>query len=233
MALEGLSIAEQWFHPLLWGGCYRVQAHSTHHPIGQSIGQRRCWGKEETWIGEPADWEDVRLVPQNNNLVGAWMPGSFMDQRCGEVIKQSKKIIQFLQISPRKASLRQGDVLVSFPFSPSQVGRVRLSPCEPNKAQGSGRGGPAGLLEADHYVCLSSGSAGKQPDCPCMRHKRHEFDPWVIKIHWRRKWLPTAVFLPGEFHEQRSLVDYSPWACEESDMTWVHEHIHIITKAAK
>ena len=31
------------------------------------------------------------------------------------------------------------------------------------------------------------------------------------KIPWRRKWQPTPVFLPGEFHEQRSMVDYSPW----------------------
>ena len=24
------------------------------------------------------------------------------------------------------------------------------------------------------------------------------FDPWVGKIPWRRKWQPTAVFLPGK-----------------------------------
>ena len=29
-------------------------------------------------------------------------------------------------------------------------------------------------------------------------------------IPWRRKWLPTLVFLPGESHGQRSLADYSP-----------------------
>ena len=45
------------------------------------------------------------------------------------------------------------------------------------------------------------------------------FDPWVGKIPWRREWLPTPVFLPGESHGQRSLVDYSPWNCTESDMT--------------
>ena len=28
---------------------------------------------------------------------------------------------------------------------------------------------------------------------------------------WRREWLPTPVFLPGESHGQRSLVGYSPW----------------------
>ena len=29
------------------------------------------------------------------------------------------------------------------------------------------------------------------------------FDPWVGKIFWIRKWLPTPVFLPEEFHGQR------------------------------
>ena len=24
------------------------------------------------------------------------------------------------------------------------------------------------------------------------------FDPWVGRIPWRREWLPTPVFLPGE-----------------------------------
>ena len=31
------------------------------------------------------------------------------------------------------------------------------------------------------------------------------FDLWVRKITWRREWLPTPVFLPREFHEQRGL----------------------------
>ena len=30
---------------------------------------------------------------------------------------------------------------------------------------------------------------------------------------------PTPVFLPGESHEQRSLVGFSPWGCSELDMT--------------
>ena len=41
--------------------------------------------------------------------------------------------------------------------------------------------------------------------------------PWVRKIPWRRRWQPTPVFLPGEFHGQRSLVDYCSWGHKESD----------------
>ena len=32
-------------------------------------------------------------------------------------------------------------------------------------------------------------------------------NPWVGKIPWGRKWQPTPVFLPGDFHGQRSLAD--------------------------
>ena len=35
----------------------------------------------------------------------------------------------------------------------------------------------------------------------------------------RKKWQPSAVFLPGEFCGQRSLAGYSPWGYQESDMT--------------
>ena len=33
----------------------------------------------------------------------------------------------------------------------------------------------------------------------------------VRKIPWRREWLSSPVFLPGELHGQRSLESYSPW----------------------
>ena len=41
----------------------------------------------------------------------------------------------------------------------------------------------------------------------------------VGKIPWRREWLPTPVFLPGESHGQRSLVGCVPWGHKESDTT--------------
>ena len=47
--------------------------------------------------------------------------------------------------------------------------------------------------------------SGKEFVSQCRRHWRWMFDPWVGKIPWSRKWQPTPVFLPGKFHEQRSL----------------------------
>jgi len=52
---------------------------------------------------------------------------------------------------------------------------------------------------------------------PAVRRPR--FNPWVWKIPRRREWLPTPVFLPGEFHEQSSLAGYSLWGCKELDIT--------------
>ena len=37
-----------------------------------------------------------------------------------------------------------------------------------------------------------------------------QVQPCVGKIPWRRERQPTPVFLPGDFHGQRSLVGYSP-----------------------
>ena len=42
---------------------------------------------------------------------------------------------------------------------------------------------------------------------------------------WRRAWQPTPVFLPGDFHGQRSLVGYSPLDGKESDTTEQLTHV--------
>ena len=52
-----------------------------------------------------------------------------------------------------------------------------------------------------------------------LQCRRLRFDPWVRKIPWRREWLPSPVFLPGEFHGQRSLAGYSQWGCKKADTT--------------
>ena len=40
----------------------------------------------------------------------------------------------------------------------------------------------------------------------CLQGRRCGFDPWVRKVPWGRKWLPTPAFLPGKSHGERSLV---------------------------
>ena len=64
-----------------------------------------------------------------------------------------------------------------------------------------------------YHPCMGfpGGASGKESDCQCRRHKKHEFNPWVGKILWRRAWKLSPVFLPGKFHGQRSLMGDSPW----------------------
>ena len=52
-----------------------------------------------------------------------------------------------------------------------------------------------------------------------LQCRRPEFNPGVEEIPRRKTWQPTLLFLPGEFHEQRSLAGYSPWGWKELDTT--------------
>ena len=78
--------------------------------------------------------------------------------------------------------------------------------------------------------CLPRWLNGKESTCQCRRHRRHEFDPWVGKVPWRRKWQPMPVFLSGESHGPRSL-----WTIVHGvPKTWtrlsVHTHTHTHTR---
>ena len=53
----------------------------------------------------------------------------------------------------------------------------------------------------------------------CLQCGRPGFNPGVRQIFWRRKWLSTPVFLPGESHGEMSLAGYSPRGHKELDMT--------------
>ena len=60
-----------------------------------------------------------------------------------------------------------------------------------------------------YYILFIFGTSGKEPACQCWSFRSRGFNPWVRKIPWRRAWLPTPVFLPGESHGQRNLVGHS------------------------
>ena len=79
----------------------------------------------------------------------------------------------------------------------------------------------------------TSGTSTSGTSCQCRRHNRLEFDPWVRKIPWSRKWQPMSVFLPGKYHGQRSLVGCSPWGYKESETTERLSVIHMGKKVGK
>ena len=49
----------------------------------------------------------------------------------------------------------------------------------------------------------------------------HETEQSNAFMHWRRKWQPTPVFLPGESQAWQSLVGCRLWGRTESDTTEV------------
>ena len=67
------------------------------------------------------------------------------------------------------------------------------------------------------HSLLSSLVAQSVKSLPGMR------ETWVQSLAQEdplgRKWQPTPVFLPGEFHGQSCLVDNSPWGHKELDTT--------------
>ena len=50
-----------------------------------------------------------------------------------------------------------------------------------------------------------------------VRHSRATSLSLFTFMHWRRKWQPTPVFLPGESQGQGSLVGCCLWGCSELD----------------
>ena len=73
------------------------------------------------------------------------------------------------------------------------------------------------LNKATSSLYRALGCAGAK-GCTC-KGRGHKFDPWVGKMPWRRTWKPTSVFLPGEFHGQRSPAGYSQEDLKELDTT--------------
>ena len=56
-----------------------------------------------------------------------------------------------------------------------------------------------------------------EKNLPTIQETRVQSLGWDDPLE--REWLPTPIFLPREFHGQRSLAGYSLRGCKESDMT--------------
>ena len=62
------------------------------------------------------------------------------------------------------------------------------------------------LLRKVQYLLGFPGDTGDKE--PSRQWRRLGFHSWVGKIPRRRAWQPSLVFLPGESHDQRSLVGH-------------------------
>ena len=57
--------------------------------------------------------------------------------------------------------------------------------------------------------------------CASVRDKRHRFNPWVMKIPWKKAWLPTPVFLLGEPSYIEKPAGYGPLGSKNLDISEV------------
>ena len=86
------------------------------------------------------------------------------------------------------------------------------------QAPGEGNGTPL------QYSCLENPWTKAPGKLQSMGSRRVGHD-WVTSLslfyfmHWRRKWQPTPVFLPGESQGRRSLVGCRLWGRTKSDTT--------------
>ena len=74
---------------------------------------------------------------------------------------------------------------------------------------------PFPIYTYSKYMGFPGSSDGKKR----LQCRRSKLNHCVTKIPWRKPWQPTPVFLPGEFHGQRTLAGYNMWGHKESDMT--------------
>ena len=81
---------------------------------------------------------------------------------------------------------------------------------------GSGRSVGEGIGYLIQY-CLATLVAQLVKNPPAMQETWVQYLGWEDPLEEGMK--PSSVSLPGEFHGQRSLVDYSPQSDKESDTT--------------
>ena len=80
------------------------------------------------------------------------------------------------------------------------------------------------------YIGFPGGSwlSGKEPASQCRRFRRLEFDPWVKKILWRRKWQPTHI-LAGKNPMDREAWQSVGW--QKAGHDWATKHSKMVNKA--
>ena len=87
---------------------------------------------------------------------------------------------------------------------------------------GEGNGNPL------QYSCLENpmdGGAWQAAVHEVAKSRTRLSDFTFTFMHWRRKWQPTPVFLPGESQGRGSLVGCHVWGCTDSDTTEVTQQL--------
>ena len=75
-------------------------------------------------------------------------------------------------------------------------------------------------------VCIvaSQGHGGKEATCQCWRCRSLEFNPWVRKIPWSRKWRLTLVFLPQNIPRTKEPGRLQTMGLQRVRHNWATKH---------
>ena len=154
--------------------------------------------RQEYWSGlpfsSPGDLPNPRMEPRSPALTGGLftteLPGK--PNVCIPLTNSYVKILTPLSDSIRRWDLRKG-----------------LGPALMN--------GTGPLIKKPHRAPKGFPGGQTVKSLPVMQETRVQSLGWEDSLE--KEWRPTPVFLPGEFHGQRSLAGYSPWGRNELDTT--------------
>ena len=166
-------------------------------PPGCARGVGEGWGASQASLG---------LAPcLSSQLVVSWGEGCSQAAQvpvtCAHAHSHSHTLTLTYAGSRMQAHTCTNFAAPQLPGSSSQ-----MAP-EPRRDVTDTQGAPMGPRSASLPLALPSLPV---PGVGGLQCGRPGFEPWVRKIPCRRKWQPILVFLPGEFHGQRSLAGYSP-----------------------
>ena len=69
-----------------------------------------------------------------------------------------------------------------------------------------------------------TGASGKEPACQCWRCKRCVFDPWVVRIPWRRKWQPLRYSCLENPMDRGAWQGIQSMGLQRVRHNWAHTH---------
>ena len=82
-------------------------------------------------------------------------------------------------------------------------------------------------LAAGFFTTSTGGYSGKENTCNAREIRDVGLIRGSERFHWRRKWQPTPVFLPGESHGEMSLGGHHPQCYKYLDVTEVTKQAHM------
>ena len=202
-----LKLKLQYFGHLMW----RTDSLEKTLMLGKIEGGRtRGWQREDEMVGwhHRRDGQEFEQAPGVGDGQGSLACRSLWSHRESDMAER----LSWTEINRKQSHTHgSGNNIVKEDNTPQIDLRIQCNPY-PNPR--------SFLCRSSQFVLqIHLQMRGIHGSRICLQCRRPEFNPWVRKIPWRREWLPTPVFLLGEFYGQGGLSSYSPRSHKEWDTT--------------